>query len=154
MAITLKTPRFVDTLIVHCSASPPSMDIGAKEIKVWHTSPDPNDASKPWKDIGYHFVIRRDGTIEKGRPLDHIGSHVRGHNKGSIGVCLVGGVDEKGKAKSNFTAPQWVSLERILYQFKAEYPQGKVFGHNDFDKGKACPSFSVKKWLAKIGMLD
>ncbi len=147
MAITLKTPRFVDTLIIHCAATPPSMDIGAKEIDRWHKE-------QGWSEIGYHFVIRRDGTIEKGRPLENIGAHVRGHNKGSIGVCLVGGVDEKGKAKSNFTGPQWLSLERILYQFKAEYPEGKVFGHNDFDKGKACPSFSVKKWLAKIGMLD
>jgi len=58
------------------------------------------------------------------------------------------------KPKAILRPHSGVSLERILYQFKAEYPQGKVFGHNDFDKGKQCPSFSVKKWLAKIGMLD
>jgi len=75
MAITLKTPRFVDTLIIHCAATPPSMDIGAKEIDRWHKE-------QGWSEIGYHFVIRRDGTIEKGRPLRISGTTFGGTIRG------------------------------------------------------------------------
>lgn len=144
MVVSMKTTRYVDTLIVHCAATPPDMNIGVKEIREWHKE-------RGFNDIGYHFVIRRDGVIEKGRPLDYIGAHVKGHNKGSIGVCLVGGVDKDMKPKNNFTAPQWISLERVIGDFKKTYPAGKIHGHNEFEKNKACPSFDVQKYLAKIG---
>lgn len=142
----MKTSRFVDTLIIHCAATPPDMNIGVKEIREWHKE-------RGWADIGYHFVIRRDGTIEKGRPLDYIGAHVKGHNRGSIGVCLVGGVDSAMKPRNNFTAPQWMSLDILIGQFLKEYPKGKIHGHNEFEKNKACPSFSVQKYLAKTGRI-
>ena len=63
------------------------MDIGAKEIKAWHKG-------KGWKDIGYHYVIRLNGKVELGRPLEKMGSHVVGYNRDSVGVCYVGGVED------------------------------------------------------------
>ncbi len=144
MVVSMKTKRFVDTLIIHCAATTPEMNIGAKEIREWHLQ-------RGWADIGYHYIIKRDGTVEKGRPLENIGAHVKGHNRGSIGVCLVGGVDTAGKPKNNFTAPQWLALDRMIDQFKKDYPNGKIHGHNEFEKNKACPSFDVQKYLAKIG---
>lgn len=141
----MKTTRYVDTLIIHCADTYPDMNIGVKEIRDWHVK------ERGWRDIGYHFVIRRDGVIEKGRPLDYIGAHVKGHNKGSIGVCLVGGRGKDDKPKNNFTAPQWISLDIIIGQFLKEYPRGKIHGHNEFEKGKTCPNFDVQKYLEKIG---
>jgi len=66
--------RPIDTLILHCSATPPDMDIGVAEIDTWHKA-------QGWKRIGYHFVIRRNGIVERGRPLAQIGAHVEGHNR-------------------------------------------------------------------------
>lgn len=128
------------------------MDVGVKEIRQWHTDPPPR--GNGWLDVGYHYIIRRDGTLEHGRAETAIGSHVAGHNSHSIGVCLVGGIDAKRKPESNFTAAQWAMLEKILVRLTAKYPDvTRICGHTDLDRGKACPSFNVTKWLAKVESL-
>lgn len=142
----LETNRPIDKLIIHCAATKPDMDIGVKEIRGWHVD------GNGWKDIGYHHVIRRDGTLETGRPLDQVGAHCQGQNTGSIGVCLVGGIDAKGKPEKNFTEAQWSKLRHYVMVFKAEYPDATIHGHNEYDKGKACPSFDVRKWLKAEGL--
>ena len=131
--------RPVDKLIIHCSATPPNMDIGVKEIRKWHKD-------KGWSDIGYHWVIPRDGVIEEGRPINIIGAHVKGHNTGSLGVCMVGGVDKDMNPEDNFTKKQWHSLELLVRGIKAILTTITIHGHNEFSN-KACPSFSVKNWL-------
>lgn len=127
-------------LAVHCSATPPGVDIGAAEIRKWHID-------KGWEDIGYHHVIRRDGTIESGRPLEFQGAHVQGHNHESIGICLVGGVNKAGDPDANFTAAQYASLESLILALLPRYPGAVVRGHRDFPGvTKACPSFDVQAW--------
>lgn len=135
----IKTARPVDKLIIHCAATPPKMDIGVKEITEWHKK-------QGWKTIGYHFVIRRDGTLENGRNIDEIGAHVKGQNTGSIGICLIGGVDERNIPEANFTEKQWGELKRFVMAFKAVYPKATIHGHNEY-AAKACPSFNVQTWL-------
>lgn len=137
--------RKIDKLFVHCSATKPSMDIGAREIRDWHTAKPPR--GNGWKDIGYHYIIRRNGFIEDGRPVEQVGAHVAGHNAHSIGICLVGGIDNSGKPEANFTQEQWKMLERLLRMLKAQYPRATIHGHNEF-ASKACPSFDVQAWLA------
>ena len=132
--------RSINMLIIHCSATRPGMDIGAKEIRNWHV----NDNG--WNDIGYHDVIRRDGTIEPGRDKAVAGAHCAGYNANSIGVCMVGGIDDQGKASANFTDKQWKALERYVRAFRAQHPKATVHGHNEFSS-KSCPSFSVQKWI-------
>lgn len=127
------------------------MDIGVKEIREWHTAKPPK--GNGWRDIGYHRVIRRDGTVEQGRALEEIGAHVAGHNAYSIGVCLVGGVDAKNKPESNFTPQQWKALEAQLLDLTKLYPDVRICGHRDIDRGKARPSFSVSAWLEKVASL-
>jgi N-acetyl-anhydromuramyl-L-alanine amidase AmpD len=130
----------IDLIVVHCSATPPDMDIGADTIRDWHV----NDNG--WSDIGYHYVIKRNGDMEKGRP-DHIsGAHVRGHNQGSIGICLIGGVDRDGNPDCNFTQNQFYALEVLLSRLKTDYSNPELKGHRDLDSGKACPSFDVQSW--------
>lgn len=132
-------------LVVHCAATKATMDIGRKEIQMWHVQ-------QGWLAIGYHFVIRRDGTIEEGRPHDVIGSHVKGRNHDSLGICLAGGIDANGKPEDNFTAEQKTSLDALLWRmtsgvdFEGAYKDLPVCGHRDLDSGKACPSFDVKSW--------
>lgn len=137
--------RATDHIVVHCSATRPSQDISARDIDRWHRA-------QGWSGIGYHFVIRRDGTLEHGRPADVIGSHVQGHNAKSIGICLAGGVAEDGKTpEDNFTAAQKATLEATVKELLTEYPKATVQGHRDFPGvKKACPSFDVRKWWASL----
>jgi hypothetical protein len=141
--------RQINAIIIHCSATHDGMDIGAKEIKRWHTDPKPK--GNGWADIGYHHVIRRNGLVEMGRPEEQVGAHVSNHNSDSIGICLVGGIDRSGKTENNFTAPQWSSLERLVRSLKVMYPKATVHGHREF-AAKDCPSFDVQAWIKERGI--
>jgi N-acetyl-anhydromuramyl-L-alanine amidase AmpD len=133
--------RNIERIIVHCSATKPSMDIGAKQIRRWHLD-------RRWSDIGYHYVIRRDGTLEGGRPLWRAGAHAVGHNHDSIGVCLVGGVDERGRADANFTIMQYNTLLRFIKTHSKKHRIKDILGHRDLpDVKKSCPCFDVRSFL-------
>lgn len=129
-----------NTLVVHCSATPETLDIGVAEIRVWHMQ-------KGWEDIGYHFVIRRNGTIEVGRMERMVGAHAEGHNSDSVAVCLVGGTTQAGAACCNFSKAQFVALRKILTDLNQRYPKTTIQGHRDYPNvPKECPCFNVGKW--------
>lgn len=140
MGVQFKPRAATKYLVVHCAATEPTMDIGLREIRQWHRE-------RGWLDIGYHYVIRRDGTVETGRPKDVIGAHVEGHNYESLGICLAGGIDASGKPENNFTEAQFASLRILLAQLKGDYRSAQIVGHRDLDPKKACPSFDVASWL-------
>lgn len=118
------------------------MRIGANEIRDWHLE-------KGWRDIGYHYVIRRDGSLEKGRDVSEAGAHVKGRNADTIGVCMVGGVNESNQADSNFTLSQYIRVVELINYLKNEYPSiDKVSGHRDHTSLKACPCFDIKALLS------
>ena len=145
--------RKINLILVHCSATPATMDVGVREIRSWHTLPPPK--GNGWADVGYHRIIRRDGTVEMGRPDAKAGAHAAGFNANSLGICLVGGTDiggPKAKAVNNFTKAQFASLKMLLVQLQKQYPDAtRILGHRDVQPGKACPSFSVRDWLAANG---
>lgn len=130
-----------DYIVIHCSATKPSMsNVDAKEIDRWHRQ-------RGWRKIGYHFVIRRDGVVEEGRELGEVGAHAKGFNSMSVGICLVGGIDDEGNPENNYTDEQWKSLEEIVNQMLLPYPDAEVLGHCDLpDVKKACPCFDVREW--------
>ena len=135
--------REITEIFVHCSDTRPSMNIGAAEIRKWHTDPKPK--GNGWSDIGYHYIVKRDGTSEVGRPVEVAGAHVAGRNANSIGICMVGGMTENGKgAEANFTMGQWLALNTILRHLRAQYPQAVILGHRDADSSKQCPCFDAK----------
>lgn len=138
--------REINLIVVHCSATPPSMDIGVETIKRWHTR-------KGWSDCGYHYVIKRDGTVEKGRPIQRPGAHAKGYNKNSIGICLVGGCDDKMNPEDNRTEEQKESLHLLLGGLFFQYNTPDIIGHNEVSS-KACPSFSVPEWLEEINFYN
>lgn len=131
--------RRINMIIVHCSATPPDMDIGVEKIREWHKE-------RGWSDVGYHCIIRRNGNIENGRHVNRAGAHTTGHNANSIGVCLIGGINKKGKAEANYTPAQWATLERLLRVLRVEYRDATIHGHREF-AAKDCPSFDIQAWV-------
>jgi N-acetylmuramoyl-L-alanine amidase len=129
-------------IVIHCSQTRPSQDIGAKEIDKWHRQ-------NGWLKIGYGKVIRRNGEVEQGRGDDEVQAHVRGYNHTSFGLCLVGGAEEDNwKAPSdNFTSEQWESLKKVLEELLIKYPNARIVGHYELDENKTCPNFSVREYL-------
>ena len=135
--------RNTDWIVLHCSATRPVQDIGVREIRSWHKA-------KGWRDVGYHFVIRRDGSVERGRGVDEVGSHVQGRNSRSVGICLVGGIDDNMRAANNFTRQQWAALKTLVADLSKRYPNARVLGHRDFPGvTKACPCFDARHWATE-----
>jgi N-acetyl-anhydromuramyl-L-alanine amidase AmpD len=136
--------RDIHELIIHCSYTYPEMDIGAAEIRSWHMN------ENGWSDIGYHYVIRRNGAIENGRPEAVVGAHTSGHNSNSIGICMVGGKAHNNWHVSNYTAAQWVSLYKLVTALIEKYPGVDVYGHYEYSDTKTCPNFDVDAWAETL----
>lgn len=152
------TGKNITRIFLHCTATREGRDIDAASIKRWHLE-------QGWSDIGYHFVIRLDGTIEIGRDESVPGSHVKGFNKGSIGVVYVGGLDAQGKAKDTRTDAQKKAMEWLCRELGAAYPIARFRGHRDASPDrngdgkitsnewlKECPCFDVVEWLRSVGI--
>lgn len=137
--------RRIDGIIIHCSATPEGRDDSAATIRKWHKA-------KGWNDIGYHYIIRLDGTVEQGRPVEQPGAHCTGHNQTTIGVCYIGGLDEDGKTpKDTRTDAQNAALLELVKHLQTVHriPSSNIFGHNEF-ANKACPSFDVQAWKKEV----
>ena len=134
-----------DSIIIHCAATKASIDIGYKEIREWHV--DQNG----WDDVGYHFIIKRNGQYEKGRPEGYSGAHAPSHNSRSIGICLVGGMADDGGPENNFTLEQFLTLKDLINMIMDKYSDiTEILGHCDIQENKPnCPGFNVKEWLNK-----
>ena len=134
--------RRIDEIIVHCTATPAGKDYTAADIRRWHTTPV-SKGGRGWSDIGYHYVVRLDGTIETGRDVDVAGAHCEGHNSHSIGVVYVGGLAPDAKTPADTrTEAQKDALLRLLLMLRAVYPRVPIHGHRDYST-KACPSFDA-----------
>lgn len=135
--------RNIKELIVHCSATPEGKDFTVSQIREWHLQ-------RGFSDIGYHYVVYRDGSIHIGRDESIIGAHCTGHNTNSIGVCYIGGVATDGKTpKDTRTEAQKISLLKLLSELKKKYPKAKVYPHYKF-AAKACPSFNAEEEYKNI----
>ncbi len=133
--------RPIIEIIIHCSATKPSMNIGADWIRELHVK------QNKWRDIGYHYVIQRNGAVEDGRPVEQIGAHCQGHNSGTIAICLVGGISSSGKPENNFTPEQFESVQLLINALVEQFPKiKKLSGHNEY-ANKACPCFNVPEKL-------
>jgi N-acetylmuramoyl-L-alanine amidase len=143
--------RPITEIIIHCTATEFNWWAGRStaakvaEVKRWHVQ------ERKWRDIGYHFLIDRDGTVATGRPLDQVGAHVAGHNAGTIGIALFGGhrSNEKDKFRQHYTPEQDKALRALIADLRSRLPAiMRVTGHNQY-AAKACPGFQVSEWLAE-----
>ena len=136
--------RQITLIIVHCSAVRPDQTSSAAQIDTWHRR-------RGWKlGIGYHYVIRRDGSVEPGRPEYMVGAHCQGHNAHSIGVCYEGGLDEKGRAADTRTPAQKLTLYTLLVSLKQDYPDAEIVGHCELPEQRM-PIELVRSWLSRDG---
>ena len=134
--------RKITKIIVHCADTPEGRDDKAADIRRWHKA-------RGFNDIGYHYVVDLDGTIEPGRDVTIAGAHATGQNADSIGVCYIGGADTDMKAKDTRTDEQKTALRLLLKYLVRKYPGAKIYGHRDF-ANKSCPSFDARTEYANL----
>lgn len=156
--LTKKTNRFIDKIIIHCSATKEGKDVTVEQIDKMHRK-------RGFACIGYHFVIYRDGSIHDGRDISKVGAHTTGYNTGSIGICYVGGLDKNGKIKDTRTYQQKDSLYKLVRELMKMYPIKEVKGHRDYSPDtngdgviskyewiKGCPCFEVSDFMKEYGL--
>lgn len=131
--------RRINEIIIHCTATPEGREVSLQELYNWHVARD-------FIDIGYHFVVHIDGTIESARPLNIMGAHCEGHNAHSIGISYVGGTrsDDPQKPKDTRTEAQRAQIWNLVYYLLRYFPSASVHGHNEY-ANKACPCFDVQQ---------
>lgn len=135
--------RYFNDIIVHCTATRAGIDYHASDIDSWHQKDHGHK-------IGYHYVVCLDGTIEQGRQLNEIGAHCRNHNKESVGIVYVGGVNENGKPTDTRTPEQREALAKLIWRLtlialRNGFGLPEVHGHRDYNDHKSCPCFNVRK---------
>lgn len=146
--------RKIDSIIIHCSATKAGQDFTAADIDRWHRE-------RGFNGIGYHYVIRLDGKLEKGRDVSLTGAHCKGWNERSIGICYIGGLDENGRPADTRTDAQKRVLYQMIMDLQREYNILQVLGHRDtspdlngdgviepYEYVKACPCFDVREFLS------
>ena len=136
--------RKINKIIIHCTATPEGREHDVADIRRWHLK-------RGFNDIGYHYLIHIDGTIEEGRPINKQGAHCSGQNRGSIGLCYVGGMSkDMKKAKDTRTQAQKDSLIKLMHELIYKYNKDMtIHGHNEY-ANKACPSFNVQEEYANL----
>ena len=139
--------RKITLIVIHCSAVRPDQTSSAKEIEKWHKD-------RGFNGIGYHYVVRRNGEIEPGRPESVIGAHchVKGqnHNKHSIGVCYEGGYDIRGQPADTRTEAQKAAMRQLLEDLHRRYPRAVIVGHHDLYPPTPCPCFDAAHEYADL----
>ena len=138
----------VDEIVLHCSDTRPDwMQVNSfnerfRELRRWHM------VDRHWSDIGYHWVIDRDGEILPGRAETTIGAGVMGHNAGVIHICMLGGHGsaETDRFRDHFTERQSRSVLSMIGNISGRTRITRISGHNEW-AAKACPGFHVPTWL-------
>lgn len=115
----LKERPKTDTIIVTSTQTDTSSDLDVDDIDKLHR------LECYQYGIGHHFVIRRNGRLQRGRPISKIGGHLAGWDQRAVTVCLVGGA-VKGHLEDNFTSAQRQSLENCIDLVDKSYPNCQV----------------------------
>ena len=137
--------RTITLLVIHCSAVRPDQTSSTAQIDTWHRR------DRHYKfGIGYHYVVRRDGQIEPGRPEWMVGAHCKNHNAHSLGICYEGGLDIRGDPADTRTLAQKLAMVQLLEVLRRRYPKALIVGHHDLNPQKACPCFDAVKAYAEL----
>ena len=140
--------RDITEVVCHWTETPTNKNIGSEEINNLHVDQGLNG-------IGYHYVIRRDGSIQRGRPVNIEGEHALDHNQRSIAVCFVGGINVPSEtinitqfiSVQSLTRSQFNSFDHFCRAFYNVWPGGQVLGHSDIDNLTNDPGFDVRAYV-------
>ena len=139
--MAIRSLATIDTIVIHCSATPPSMDVSAQDIDKWHKA-------RGFDMIGYHYFVDLAGLVHQGRGIDIVGAHAKSNNHNTIGICYAGGVDENKNPADTITKTQRDSISNLIISLGLILQKPlKVIGHNELST-KACPSFDVSEKFA------
>jgi len=136
-----KITRKVNKLVFHCTATHQTATVEAI-LRFWKEK-------RGWKNPGYHIMVRPDGSWTQLQDFNRITNGVAGINSTSLHISYIGGINSKGKAFDNRTEGQKEVFETVYNTFKNKMPELTFHGHYEFSN-KACPSFSVEKWIKEI----
>lgn len=127
-------------IVIHCSATRCDRDYTVEQLMRDHKA-------RGFRTIGYHFYIRRDGTVTRHRGLLEVGAHCRPYNRCSIGICYEGGLNEQGRPADTRTAEQKMQLMELLLKLRKLFPQAKIVGHRELPGvRKECPCFDCGEY--------
>ena len=148
-----KRTRDITEMVIHWTETFTNKNIGSEEI-------DSIQKDLGGKGIGYHYVIRRDGSLQRGRPLNIEGEHasINGHNEYSIGIVFVGGLNcssetpnpEQYLSSASLTRAQMNTFYDVCSAFYNAYPGGQIIGHNDIDVTVSDPGFDVRDYVFDV----
>ena len=138
--------QITDTIVIHCTQTPKDMEVDVEKVTQWHKD-------RGFDTIGYHYLIKRDGTLQVGRDEDVVGAHAVAVNGTSIGVALVGGGTADMGWENNFTPIQFQTLKSILMKLKDKYDIQKIIGHYQVEASIECASFDVPGWVIENGLV-
>ena len=143
--------RTIYLFVVHCSATREDCTLSPEALDVMHRR-------RGFNGTGYHYYIRKDGSLYLTRSLERIGAHAKGFNAHSIGICYEGGLDARGNPKDTRTPEQRSALHLLVYQLLQQFRNARVCGHRDLSPDldgdgkvepwewvKQCPCFEVSK---------
>ena len=141
--------RTINLIVVHCSATQGNRMLSPEALDLMHRR-------RGFNGTGYHYYIRKDGTVHLTRPVERIGAHVKGFNANSIGICYEGGLDCRGRPADTRTPEQRAALRLLVHQLLEKFPDCRVCGHRDLSEDlngdgtispdewiKQCPSFNA-----------
>ena len=137
--------RTINLIVVHCSATQGNRMLSPEALDLMHRR-------RGFNGTGYHYYIRKDGTVHLTRPVERIGAHVKGFNANSIGICYEGGLNEDGKPADTRTAAQRFALIDLLTILRHQYPEAQIAGHYQLSASihKACPCFDPRKEYSEL----
>ena len=136
--------RKITTIVLHCSATQPHYDVDIRHVREWHVK------GNKWRDVGYHYFIKLDGTIQHGRPVHVQGAGVRGHNSNTVHVCYAGGLNDDGDPHNTLNADQRAAIYQVCTSLVRVFGPLEFIGHNDLTDEKACPSFKVSTEMGQL----
>ena len=141
----LKKRTKTDYIVVHCSKTSETEDIGVNELRA-------QAIEDGWSDVGYHFVIKRDGTVEEGRGIDTVGGHLFGWDSVCLGICLIGDIGPNigGESTTNYTEAQTRSLIELLVKLREKYVSAICSPFDFPGVTDSSPYFDVKEWVKTI----
>lgn len=138
----------VKFLVLHCSATRCNQDYSVEQLRRDHKS-------RGFYDVGYHFYIRKDGTMTQHRFLLEVGAHARPFNRCSIGICYEGGLNEHAQPCDTRTPEQTERIIDVLSRLHRLFPKAKIVGHRDLPgtTPKECPCLDAHAlfgWIEEL----